>query len=97
MALFLIEREFAEEITGQSEDDLRTLVEYNADHDLRWLFSFLSADKRKSYCLYEAPDPEALRKQAEDLGVPADRIIEVSEMSEAVTMTGDSVTGFPAA
>lgn len=97
MALFLIEREFAEQLQlGDSTDaDVRALVEYNDAHELRWLFSFLSADKRKSYCVYEAEDPASLRQQAADLGLPADRIIEVAEMSEAIVMGGESVSGFP--
>src|SRR6266436_6921583 len=43
----------------------------------QWLFSFLSADKRKTYCLYEAPNAEAIRAAARRLGVPADTIVEV--------------------
>jgi hypothetical protein len=39
--------------------------------------SFLSADKRKTYCLYEAPNAEAIRAAARRLGVPADTIVEV--------------------
>jgi hypothetical protein len=44
---------------------------------IQWLFSFLSADKRKTYCLYEAPNPEAIRAAARRLGLPADTIVEV--------------------
>jgi hypothetical protein len=40
-------------------------------------FSFLSADKKKTYCLYEAPNPEAIRAAARRLNVPADAIIEI--------------------
>jgi hypothetical protein len=38
----------------------------------------LSADKRKTYCLYEAPSPEAIRSAAVRAGLPADVIVEVS-------------------
>lgn len=51
MALFLIEREFAEQIGLPDEAGVRGTVDYNNVHELRWLFSFLSADQRKSYCL----------------------------------------------
>jgi hypothetical protein len=47
---------------------------------INWLFSFLSADKNKSYCLYEADNPEAIREAARRLNIPADAIIEVGEM-----------------
>jgi hypothetical protein len=46
---------------------------------VRWLYSFLSADRRKTYCLYEAPSPDAIRRAAERAGLPADVIVEVTE------------------
>jgi len=95
MPLYLIERDFAEAIGETTDDELHELLDYNDAHELRWLFSFLSADKRRSYCLYEAPGPEALLQHARALGFPADKIVEVSEASAAVAMGGESVTGFP--
>ena len=53
------------------------IKEVNDEIGIQWLFSFLSADKRKTYCLYEAPNPEAIRVAARRLGVPADTIVEV--------------------
>ena len=77
MPLYVIEREFAEELelTG---DDVRLIDEINADEGVRWLFSFLSADRRHTYCLYEAPSPDAIRAAARRANVPADAIVEVS-------------------
>ncbi len=77
MPLFLIERSFAEqlELTG---DDVRLIEDINADEGVRWLFSFLSADRRRSYCLYEAPSPEEIMVAARRADVPADEIIEVT-------------------
>jgi hypothetical protein len=43
------------------------------------LISFLTADKRKTYCLYEANNMEAIREAARRAHVPADEIIEVTE------------------
>jgi hypothetical protein len=37
----------------------------------------LSADKKKTYCLYEAPSAEAIREAARRLNIPADKIIEL--------------------
>ena len=51
----------------------------NADAGIQWLFSFLSADKKKTYCLYEAPNPEAIREAARKLNLPADVIVELGE------------------
>ena len=76
MPLFLIERNFAEAVEADPEFDA-TIKAVNDEIGIQWLFSFLSADKRKSYCLYEAPNPEAIRAAAQRLGLPADTIVEV--------------------
>jgi hypothetical protein len=80
MPLFLIERNFAEqlELTG---DDVRLIESINADAGAHWLFSFLTADRRKTYCLYEAPSPDAIRAAAERAHLPADAVLEVERVS----------------
>ena len=79
MPLFLIERNFAEQLEV-SRDDVLQVTQVNADVGIQGLFSFLSADKKKTYCLYEAPNAEAIREAAQRLNVPADEIIEVGEL-----------------
>jgi uncharacterized protein DUF4242 len=79
MPLFLIERNFAEQLEV-SRDDVLQVTQVNTDVGIQWLFSFLSADKKKTYCLYEAPNAEAIREAAQRLNVPADEIIEVGEL-----------------
>ena len=78
MPLFLIERNFAEQVTA-NHDIVTTITQVNADVGVQWLFSFLSADKRKTYCLYEAPSAEAIREAARKLNLPADVIVELGE------------------
>jgi hypothetical protein len=77
MPLYIIERNFLEEVDAESldHDEIRLV---NDDEGVQWVFSFLSADKKKTYCLYEAPNPEAIRAAAARLGIPADVIVEVS-------------------
>jgi hypothetical protein len=77
MPIFLVERRFAD-LLEPTEEDARIINEINADEEVRWLFSFLSADKRKTFCLYEAESPEALRRAAVRAGLPADVIVEVA-------------------
>ena len=79
MPLFLIERSFpgALELDAQGVAAIRAV---NADVGVNWLYSFLSADRRKTYCLYEAPNAEAIREAARRAHVPADVIIEVSHL-----------------
>ena len=78
MPLYIIERNFAEKIDVNAEGILE-ITKINGEVGVNWLFSFLSADKRKSYCLYEAKDPEAIREAARRANVPADVIVEVSQ------------------
>jgi hypothetical protein len=82
--LYVIEREFAEELDLSSED-VRLIDEVNADEGVRWLFSFLSADRRHTYCLYEAPTPDAIMAAARRANVPADAIVEVGLASPELT------------
>jgi hypothetical protein len=77
MPVFMVERQFAEQL----DVDPETAVEINAINDevgVRWLSSFLSADKRKTFCLYEADDIEAIRTAAVRAGLPADAVMELS-------------------
>ena len=76
MPLYMIERTYAEQLEP-SVDDLKLLEQINADEGIRWLFSFLSADRRRTYCLYEAPSAAAIMAAAERLNIPADEIVEV--------------------
>ena len=79
MPLYLIERNFAQQLEVTKEDADR-VKEVNTEIGINWLFSFLSADKKKTYCLYEAPSAEAIRQAAKRLDFPADVIVEVSEL-----------------
>jgi hypothetical protein len=76
MPLYMIERKFADQLDLTS-DDVQQIEEINADEGVRWLFSFLSADRRRTYCLYEAPSPDAILTAARRASVPADEIVEI--------------------
>jgi uncharacterized protein DUF4242 len=80
MPLYLIERRFAEQLE-MSSDDVQLLEEVNGDEGVSWLFSFLSADRHRSYCLYEAPSPDAIITAAKRAGIPADVVTEVSRIT----------------
>jgi len=77
MALFMIERNFAESLNASAEE-LRAVIDINTLVGVKWLYSFLSADKRKTYCLYEAASGDAIREAARRAGLPADIIIELA-------------------
>jgi hypothetical protein len=76
----MIERTFAEQL-DMTSDDVNLLEEINADEGVSWLFSFLSADRQRSYCLYEAPSPDAIIAAAQRAGIPADVVTEVSRVT----------------
>jgi hypothetical protein len=80
MPVYLIERRFAEQLEMTSED-VRLIEEINADEGVNWLFSFLSADRHRSYCLYEAPSPDAIITAARRAWIPADAVTEVDRVT----------------
>ena len=81
MPLYLIERTFADALEV-SPEGAASIMRINDDVGVRWLYSFLSADKKKTYCLYEAPSAEMIREAAQRNGLPADVVIEVDELRQ---------------
>jgi hypothetical protein len=79
MALFLIERNFAQQLE-MSKEAAAAIKLINDEVGVNWLFSFLSADKKKTYCLYEGASIAAVREAARRANIPADVIIEVSQL-----------------
>ena len=75
MPLFIIERNFAEAIEVDPQDP--RIKRVNDDLAVQWLYTFLSANKKKTYCLYEAPSADAIREAARRLKLPADEVTEV--------------------
>lgn len=94
MGLYVIERNFAEQL-DLTDDDVELIEEINGGEGVRWLFSFLSADRRRTYCLYEAPSPDAIIAAARKANVPADAVVEVSaatpQFSERLRDWADAV------
>ena len=76
MPALSIQRTFAEEV-GLTKNGVEGINRINDDEGVVWIVSFLSADKRKTYRLHEAPNPEAIRAAARRNNIPADVIIEI--------------------
>ena len=76
MPVFMIERNFAEKLEVTPEG-AAAINKINEEENVRWLISFLSADKRKTFCLYVASSDTEIREAARRAGIPADTIIEV--------------------
>jgi Protein of unknown function (DUF4242) len=80
MPMYVIERTFAEQLDMTAEE-VKLLDEVNFDEGVKWLFSFLSADRHRTYCLYEAPNPDAILAAAKRAGIPADAVTEVDRVT----------------
>ena len=82
MPRYLIERTFPDDnlalpgLTWEGQTRL-TLIENNTLETVTWIHSYLALDRKKSFCLYDAPGPEAIRRAAQRNGLPVDRITEV--------------------
>lgn len=49
----------------------------NAEDDVTWIHSYVTGDKKRTFCIYDAPSPEAVRRAARLNKLPVDRITEV--------------------
>lgn len=81
MPRYLVERSFPEawNVTASPDGaaECRAVAERNGDCAVTWLHSYVSADGKTTFCIYEAPTPEAIRKAAAQNRLPVDRIVRV--------------------
>jgi Protein of unknown function (DUF4242) len=81
MPRYVVERTFANGLgipAGAPGGEVcRAVVERNAQIAVTWLQSYVAEDKRKTFCVYDAPSPEAIRKTAAQNDLPIDRITQV--------------------
>ncbi len=81
MPRYLIERTFGEglQIVDDSKgaDECLKIVSNNLYDEVTWVHSYVSDDKSKSFCIYDAPSPEAVRRAARRNNLPIDKITEV--------------------
>jgi hypothetical protein len=56
----------------------RGIVSRNADHGVTWIHSYVSEDKRSTFCVYDGPSPEAIREAANCNDLPVDKITRVT-------------------
>jgi hypothetical protein len=81
MPRYVVQRTFPEGLhipVGNGRVEVcRAVVERNAEEGVTWVHSYVSADKRSTFCVYDAPSPEAIRKTAARNELPVDRITEV--------------------
>lgn len=82
MPRYMIERTFERGLsvpqTAEGVKACLSVVDKNALDGVTWLHSYVSPDHTKTFCVYDGPSPEAVRRAANrnDLGI--DTITEVS-------------------
>jgi hypothetical protein len=75
---YLVERTFPERLPEPDETGTyAAIVDRNADDGVTWLHSYVAHGGKTSYCVYDAPTPEAIRRTATANRWPVDRITEV--------------------
>jgi predicted amidohydrolase YtcJ len=77
----MVERTFPEglaiPITAEGVAACSSVVEHNAEVGVTWVHSYVSDDKRKTFCIYDGPDPESIRRAAQRNQLPIDSITQV--------------------
>jgi hypothetical protein len=81
MARFVVERTYAEGLdiptSAEGSDACRAVVNNNAEERVNWVTSYVTNDRTKSFCVYDAPSPDAIQRAATANGLPVDAISEV--------------------
>lgn len=81
MPRYLVERTFLDGLhipmTDEGAIACLGVVDHNADLGVTWVHSYVSEDKRTTFCIYDAPNPEAIRKTATRNQLPVDQITRV--------------------
>ena len=81
MPRYVVERTFPDglriPVTDGGADICRSVVERNSEEGVTWVQSYVGQDKRRSFCVYDAPNAEAIRKTADLNSLPVDQITQV--------------------
>lgn len=76
MALYMIERTFPQPLQLDAQG-AKAVGEINDACGVGWKHSYVSTDGMRTYCVYEAPNEQAIRDAAAKAGLPADEIREL--------------------
>ena len=82
MPRYLVERTFPNgliiPINAEGAQACLNVVGGNTQVGVTWVHSYVSKDKKKTFCIYDGPDPESIRKAAQTNKLPIDRISKVT-------------------
>ncbi|MDQ6934024.1 MAG: DUF4242 domain-containing protein [Actinomycetota bacterium] len=81
MARFMVERTFPDglniPVNADGAEACLGVVGRNAEVGVTWVHSYVTEDKKKTFCIYDGPDADAIRRAAERNGLPVDSVIRV--------------------
>lgn len=81
MARYVVERTFPKglqvPIDANGASACLGVVEGNAEYGVTWVHSYVNDDRTRTFCIYDGPSPESIRRAAERNGLPIDRITRV--------------------
>ena len=82
MPRYLVERRFPDGLSipmnAEGRKAVAGVVSNNAEQGVTWVHSYVTPDRKQTFCIYDGPTPESIRKVADRNGLPVDRITEVS-------------------
>lgn len=82
MHRYVVERTFPNgleiPINAEGQNMCLNVVLTNSEEQVTWVHSYVTMDKKKTFCIYDAPSAEAIKRVAEMNGLPVDNVIEVS-------------------
>ena len=82
MPRFMVERTFPDGLEIPTTDDgaktCLAVVDANTTVAVTWVHSYVTDDRRKTFCIYDGPDPDSIRTAASRNGLPVDVITQVS-------------------
>ena len=95
MPRYVVQRTFPQgleiPVANGGAEICRAVVERNAEEGVTWVHSYVSADKRTTFCIYDAPTPEAIRKTAGANSLPVDQITQVQVLDPYFYTQGEGV------
>jgi hypothetical protein len=81
MPRYVVQRSFSEgleiPVNADGAEACAGVIERNGEQGVTWVQSYVSVDKRTTFCIYDAPTPEAIRGTAARNELPVDRITQV--------------------
>lgn len=81
MPRYMIEREFPDGLnipmTEAGAQACRHVCDNNLEFGVTWIFSYVTPDRKRTFCIYDGPSPEAIRRAADSNKLPVTRITEV--------------------